>query len=166
MRITKVIAEEIAIKLTSKFEEKIQEKTLLLQKTACEIYEKELPKEVLGTFKKFPDYFETRTSFNLVGVGAHSERIPFGKHMPCKTYMFAPPMVEDVTLLLSLINSIKLLEKEKDKLQTNIQETLLSLKTYNRILTEFPEAGKLLPSSNCVSLSIPIDSLREKLNSI
>nr|DAJ08476.1 MAG TPA: Nucleotide modification associated domain 5 [Caudoviricetes sp.] len=166
MRITKTIAENVAEELTKKLDEKIKEHKKDLEKVAGNIYVKSLPKGLMEAYDKFPKYFNTRCSIQLVGNGANYETIWLDKEYPSVEYRYTASE-KDTKSILGRYDTIKKLEKEKKDLETNIQEALLALKTYKRVEQEFPEAVQYLPeSSSCIAIAIPMKDLRGKINSL
>ena len=161
-RITKTIAENVAIKLLEKKYAKIEEIKEGLKVKFTEIYKKQLPKEVLELFYKKQGFFYQRTNFVLDGNG-HSHNIIYTTE-PLPYLSGAVSLdVEDSKIILDIMNNISNLESEYNKLKLEIETTLLNLRTYSKISSEFPEATPFLPNTTSTALSVNISDLRNKL---
>ena len=56
-------------------------------------------------------------------------------------------------------------DKEYRKLKEEIQNSLITLRTYNRIRQAFPEAYALLPVEGSTAISVCVNDVRNKLSS-
>ena len=161
-RITKQIAENVAIELTKKNALEIKELKADLDSKFTEIYLKTVPKEVLQLFEKYPDYLETRSSMQISGNGFQYQSLSLNKSFPSENHIFLPNE-KDAKRLLSLVNEISDKKSEHSKLKQEVSALLFNLKTYNRVNSEFPEASPFLPKSVSTALMVNISDLREKL---
>lgn len=161
-RVTKQIAESVAIELTKKNALEIKELKADLDNKFTEIYLKTVPKEVLQLFEKYPDYVETRSSMQMSGNGFQYQSLSLNKSFPAKNHVFLPNE-KDAKMLLLLVNEISDKKSEHSKLKQEVSALLFNLKTYNRVNSEFPEATPFLPKTVTSALMVNISDLREKL---
>lgn len=161
-RITKQIAENVAIKLTEKQAKEIKDLQSELKDKFTEIYLKTIPKEVLDLFKKHPDFMETRSSMQLQGNGFNYQYIGLNASYPCKNHVFTPSP-QDAKILLSQINDVYNKKSELSKLKLEIETLVFGLRTYAKVKSEFPEAAPFLPKATSTALMVNISDLRKKL---
>jgi len=162
MNITKTIATEVAEKLLSKQALEIKNLRSKLESTFDEIYLKTIPKEVVELFKKYPNYFRTRSGFQLSGNGFDWKSVTSSKELPCINGSFQPNE-KDAVILQKSINEIDKKKLEYKKLHSEIETALFGLRTYKRVEENFPEAFIFLPNSISNKLIVNISDLRNKI---
>ena len=143
--ITKVIASEVAKKLTENKSKNIEKLNVNLKTEFQKIYLKRLPKEVYETFEKFPSYFNARSYVQLTGNGFDWQSLSFLKPLPYSERSFVPNE-QEAEKLLKMKNEVDKAKNEKDKLVSEIETALIGLRTYKRVQENFPEAFELLPN--------------------
>jgi len=161
-RITKLIAENVAAKLTEKQDSEIKELKSELSNKFTDIYLKTIPKEVLDFHKKYPEFIETRSNMQISGNGFQYQSLSLNKSFPAKNHIFLPNE-KDAKTLLSLVNEISDKKSEHSKLKQEIEVLLFGLRTYTKVNSEFPEATPFLPKTITSALMVNISDLREKL---
>lgn len=161
-RITKQIAENVAVKLTEKQSLKIKELQANLKDKFTEIYLKTIPKEVIDFHAKYPNFTETRQSVQCTGNGFQWQSLGFNGHVPSISNTFSPNE-KDAKLLLKLLNEIDDKKSELSKLKHEIEVLVFGLRTYAKVNSEFPEATPFLPNSVSSALMVNISDLRKKL---
>lgn len=161
-RITKLIAENVAVKLTEKQALEIKELKTELSNKFTEIYLKTVPKEILDLHKKYPDFIETRSSFQMSGNGFQYQSLSLNSSFPAKNHCFSPNEV-DAKMLLKLLNEIDKKKSELSKLKTEVEALVFGLRTYAKVNSEFPEATPFLPKTITSALMVNISDLRKKL---
>lgn len=77
-------------------------------------------------------------------------------------------MPDDIaTQVMTLSDKASKLMKKRDTLRKDIQNSLLSLRTYNKVKENFPEAFKYLPDSNIsTALTINLSAIRERVQEV
>lgn len=161
-RISKELSERIADKLTAEKKIAIDLKNKTLNETFAKYYESTLPKDVVEFFAKHPNYCNSRSSMQLVGNGFNWNYFGFGKELPATKSTFSPDE-KTAKVLLDLENEINDLKKERRDLRNEISNALYSLRTFNRIRIEFPEAAEFLPANGTTALAINLADIRSKL---
>lgn len=161
-RITKLIAENVAVKLTEKQNTEIKELKAELSNKFTEIYLKIIPQEVFNVFKKHRNFFKERQSVQIAGNGFQWQSIEFNKSLPYTNSTFTPNE-NDAKLLLSLLDKIEDKKSELSKLKQEITALVFNLGTYAKVNSEFPEATPFLPIIKSTALMINISDLRKKL---
>jgi len=162
MNITKLIATEVAEKLTDKKRLEIVNLKTDLSLVFEGIVLKSIPDEVIKLYKKYPNHFETKRSFQLCGNGFEYQYLGVTKDIPHYKSSFTPNE-EDSKLLINKLNEIKDLKKKYDELFKEIEITLFSLRTYKRVEENFPEAFLLLPNKTTYAVALNISDLRQKI---
>ena len=167
-RITQEIARSVARQMTEKKTLKLESIKKELQSVACELAKKMIPKEVLVCFEKYPSYFNCTTNIQVGGQGLNWEYLELEIKLPSPNgnYLKETLKDKDAIQVKKLIDSISKLDTEIDRLKDEIGTALLSLKTYNRVQTEFPEAYTYLPIKVSQELTVNINKVREKLNQL
>lgn len=116
----------------------------------------------MDCFKKYPKYFETRRSIQLSGNGWNWRSLSLGEQIPYTGCCFNPDE-KDGDFLLKLKNSYDQKHKDLELLISEIETSLISLRTYKRVEENFPEAFAFLPKKITTSLSININDIRKKI---
>ena len=162
-RITKDIAHEVARKLTSKKTEEINKIEKELQLKLEGFLLEKVPKEIMDLFKKHPNYFEKTSSFRISGNGFNYEYLQTKNSIPyCGNNSFTPT-AEQAKPLMELNNKITDLKKKKSELFREIQNLLYNLRTYSKVISEFPEAEPFLPKTITNKLIVNISDIRNQL---
>jgi len=162
-RITKEIASQVAKKLTAK---KLEEITNLEKEIATKfeaIYLNRLSKEIKETFKKHKNYFYTRSQFQVSGSGFDYFYVNTLNEVPYNRNSSFVATKEDADVLLPLINNKKLLKGNYDKLIIEIEALLYGLRTYSKVISEFPEAEPFLPYNLSNKLMVNVSEIRNQL---
>lgn len=161
-RITKEIASVVAKKLVAKKAKSRDEAGKKLEQTLTDMVILLIPKEVLEFNKKHPNYIDLTYALNLEGNGWNYQRIRLSEGLPFKCRAFMPS-TKEADILMKLFNEFKSREKHVIALESKIENLLYSLRTYNRVNAEFPEATPFLPSIKETGLSINISDIRNEL---
>lgn len=165
-RITKAIALDIADQLTQPYRDEIDKLDFSLREHAEKIHRNTIPFPVLEVYGKFKEYFkQSIKSANFSGPGINrSERINFNNYQPYSTTSIELNAYQSgqVVAMLDEINDKKY---EFKKLHSDIENSLIALRTYKNVETEFPEAFALLPKQSInTSLIVDLKNVRCKLN--
>lgn len=161
-RITKQIAEDVAVKLTKKQALEIEKLQKDMKQKFTEIYLKTIPKEIMDLFEKYPKYFEKRSSFQISGNGFQYQQLHTDKDYPSSQYSYSLKE-KDASLMLGLMNTLDDKKNELYKLKKEVANLLFNLRTYAKVNSEFPEASPFLPKTVTTALMVNISDLREKL---
>jgi hypothetical protein len=119
----------------------------------------------LEVFQEHPNYFKTQSCAQLHGNGFNWESIYFGMSLPYCSSIFTPTP-QDAKELIVLYNEVEDLKRDYRDLVREIENALYSLRTFNRIKTEFPEAVPFLPIEGSTSLTVNLSGIRSKLQAI
>ena len=160
--ISKTQAEEIAVKLTATQQKEYDKARKETQTFFTEKYLATIPEEVKTLFEKYPSYFESRKDFQLQGNGFNWQYVNTLKEVPCakRTYSPEPKEAEKLLKLLTVEESKRF---ELEKLRSEIEIALNSLRTFKRINESFPEASKYLSLKTSTALAVNLSEIREKL---
>lgn len=162
--VTKEIALQVAKQLLDKKLLAIEKLKTTFKTSARVLYLKTLPKSVINLTKKYPEYINQSSSIQLHGNGWSYEYISFDKSVPVvRNERYWSPDLTISNAIKKDLNIIRDLEKEYRELLKEIEVSLYSLRTYNRVEKEFPEAFKLLPVKQTMALAINIPDIRKKL---
>lgn len=160
--ITKAIATEVAIKLTSKQWKEIESLESKLEKQFEEVYLKSIPLDVQDAFEKYPGYFNTTKYVQVSGNGFNYQNLQLTKILPKIKGGFRLKEKDAVTLLKKY-NEIEDKKSEARKLLQEIEVVLNSLRSYKKINSEFPEATPFLPEKITTQLAVNISDVQSKL---
>lgn len=164
-RITKEIATEVAKTLTKGKKDEYEALEKQLSETVRDLYNETIPDEVKLFQQKFPSFINVRGSVELKGNGFSYEYVVVKPSVITNTNECTClyPTPDQAKTLQQIKNKIYDLKKEYNTLFLDIENALLSLRTYSKIEKEFPEAFVLLPNRISTALAININSIREKL---
>lgn len=166
--ITKDHANIIAKEMVKKMNEKIRLKEEDLSQYITEQYNATLPKDVLSLFNQYPNYFRKAGRVLLKGNGLNSGFNLLKSVCAVSDYQIAlQPDPAAAKIISKSLSEIEKLETKRNQLKVQIEQTLLSLKTYKRIEDQFPEAFALIPQRGTINaVAIPIDDIRKQLGAI
>ena len=164
-RISKELANHIAIKLTEKSRVAAEQLHKDYRELVTEIYESQTPQQVIDCFKKNKDWFCTRSSVRLNGYGFSWDIVTTERPVICNSSSEA---YMDMTSKISstLTDSKRKWEKAKaahKQLQQETETALLNLGTHARIKENFPLAAPMLPPPMSNALVCNFDSLTKRL---
>lgn len=160
--ITKTQAEEAAVKLTATQQKEYDKARKETQTCFTELYLATIPEEVKSLFEKYPSYFVSRKEFQLHGNGFNWQHVNTLKEVPCAKRAYSPEPKE-AEKLLKLLNIEAEKRSELEKLRSEIEIALNSLRTFKRIKESFPEASKYLSIKTSTALAVNLSEIREKL---
>lgn len=168
--ISRAVAESIAEKLVAKFNVEIKELESKRKKYLTDLYIKTLPKEVLETFEKYPNYFNKESSIRFDTHGFRykyldTEPLPFCNKNASDLFLpnKKPAITDkDYTYLWDVEVKVNALKEKKSKTYNELISTLLQLKSYKRIQEHFPEIASYLPTNTqTMALTLNLDKIRE-----
>jgi len=162
-RVTKEIASKVAKQLTAKKLEEIINLEKEISTKFEDIYLSRLSKEIKETFKKQKNYFYTRKQFQVSGSGFDYIYINTLNDVPYNKNSSFVATDEEAKILLPLTNKKKLLKGNYDKLVIEIEALLYGLRTYSKVIAEFPEAEPFLPYNLSNKLMINVSEIRNQL---
>jgi len=169
-RITQEIAKEVSAKLTSKLKEKRNEQQEICNELVKQFCIERIPKEVLKMSELHSQYFKKTRTVKVTDNGFNHQPFHLKENILTSGgdgYSLVIQLSEkEADKLLPEFRKYQELDKEYDELKLQIAQTLYQLKTYNKVKLEFPEAYDLLPDKQETGLSIPIQNIREQLNSL
>lgn len=161
-RVTKEIAREVAEKLLTLKCEEVKKLDLKIKEMLEGYILKKLPKEVLELSKKYPTYLNSSNDFSVSGNGFSYQHLNTINKLPCSNTSYEPTPEEAKDLLI-VVNKKEDLRQSYFKLIRDIESLLYSLRTYNRVITEFPEAVKFLPNNVSDKLMVNVLEIRNQL---
>lgn len=164
-RITKEIAHEVALKLTSKKFEEYQKLIEELSLKTFELYSATIPKEIIELSKKFPHYFDFSQHLNVTGNGFSYDQIKISEKSVVRSgNKYFTPSPQDAKVLMTIKNKIEDAKKSYNDLAREIENLVYHLRTYTKVMEQFPEAVPFLPNKAITNaLTINIDDIRKKL---
>lgn len=160
--ITKAIANEVAIKLTEKKQKEIKKLNSELNAIFYDMVVSKIPKEVLDAYKNHKEYFNRRSDMQMIGQGWNWRYISFGCELPYNKTVFEPNSKQS-DILVKLKNTIEEKTDARNKLISEIEVALFSLRTYKRVEESFPEATPFLPEKITNVLAVNISDIRQKI---
>jgi uncharacterized phage infection (PIP) family protein YhgE len=162
--VIQAIAQEVAEKLTEKKQQKIEALEKSFENKLKEEYLKTIPQDVLEAANKFPEYFNKTGCLYIHGNGWSHQYISItGSIISKRNRDYFEPNQDIADVLKKDYNNIQKLQSEISELKRDIKATLIGLKTYNRVKTEFPEAFEFLPEKITTALALNINDIRKKL---
>ena len=127
-----------------------------------------IPQLVLDTYKKHPDYFHTARVICIDTNGFNNFHVNIDTSVLNNSgsyYTFYNPSKSVSSSLMELRNSYSSLRDKNDKLELELKETIIALRTFARIQELLPEAVPFLPKSQSTEIIVDLTQLRKKINS-
>lgn len=165
-RVTKTLAEEVARKLCEKFNTGIASKKKELEALVTQEAWRRIPDEVTKLFKKDPSFIMSRSQVTLDNDGDMKwQRISFTSPIPYSKsetkFALPPKLLKEATKLYKEITTLK---RDKKKVNAEIIQAIVALRTYKRVENDFPEAFKFFPKeSESLLPSVNLQNLRDKV---
>ncbi|MNK53052.1 hypothetical protein D3C87_720030 [compost metagenome] len=167
MYITKTIAEQVAKKLLEDKNKAQSEAEHNLEVYARELYEKDIPKELLFMFNKYKnkDTFQSRGSCKFSGEGIGYETYYFDySTVSLSRGSCLKISTEEATKLLLLKKNAEEGKIKYLQLLSDVTIALVNIKTYKNCEKVFPKAFALLPSKTTTAVSVNLDKILAELN--
>lgn len=169
-KITQVVARDVASKMLKRSNDKVDAINLKLSNYVSDLYLNTFSKDFLNTYEKYKNYFRKTSAIRVEGNGAN-QGIQLKNTIPCLNNSYTAiyqPTLKEAVIINVLTKELIDAKTEKHNLSVEIYNTLITLKSYSRIKTDFVEAYAFLPDTEIVStaLALPIESLRKKLKEI
>lgn len=162
MRITKQIANDVAIKMLADKKKSINEIDRELGLTVQNMLVAQIPAEVLTVFAKHASYFDSRRSWHINGEGLNWEVVTIPESLPYKGGAFTPTS-EQAKELVKIINKQKDKHTAYKKAVRELEVLLYNLKTYANVTKSFPEALPFLPVGQNTAVAFNIEDVRKLL---
>lgn len=164
MNITKENARLVSIQLTEKIKEDVINKRDLFEVALVEAVYSTIPKTVLDFGNTYPSYIKKVSNITVEGNGFNYINFSLKTSIIKSNGGFSPSK-RQAEVLSKLRDDWDNSDKEYRKLKEEIQNSLITLRTYNRIKQAFPEAYILLPNEGVTAISVCVDDIRGKLSS-
>lgn len=164
-RISNDLAGQIATKLTEKSRLNADKLHVEFRELVTSLYEEQTPASVKKCFKENADWFYRKSSIKLDGHGFNWEYVSTTRPVICNNN-------SDAILKLTSSVADKITSAQRkwqkaknqyDNLKKEAKQALLTLKTYNNIRKELPEAASMLPPPLSNALVVNFTSLKQQL---
>lgn len=165
--ISKELAKKIATKLTEKSKNHLNSLRTDYTELVTIAYEATVPKNIMDLFIKDKTYFDDTSSISFNGHGFNYEQVTSTRRVPSNYSGYHCNLELTPKVAEKLIKAKQRWEKAAKSYKTLFDETeqaLLSLKTYNNIRKELPEAAPYLPPPLSNALVVNFTSLKSRLN--
>lgn len=165
-RITKTMAEEISKAMTEKKQQKIQTLREELYTAVRALHDSTIPLEVKEFSKKHPDYIKFS---NYISLGYEFSYLKVSTETPVicdssNSKGVIDPHNLGLKPLIKKLHTIYDKEKSLSKLQSDIKEALISLRTVAKVRSEFPEAAKHIPEKKITTaLAVNLTDIKNRL---
>lgn len=168
MKISRANARVIALKLTNKKATEIERMEKELSSFAKEIAKDQIPKEVLELHAKYPGYFHTCNKLVTYGTGLNGDNFMFEGALPMdynkQSWCIVATVNDKKAAKLDKSDTeLKKAQRDLDKLRDDIENALVTLGSYKRIVAEFPDAEQFLPKRDTQDLTVNIPSILKRI---
>lgn len=164
-RITIELAGHIATKLTEKSRLAFENMKEEYREYITQAYEEQTPKEAKMLLKSHPEWIQTKMEIKLDGHGFDWHYIKPTRPVIMNNYN--SPILKLNAKLAAQIQAVKTkVDKAEDKykgLKDESKQALLTLRTFNNIRKELPEAAPYLPPPMSNALVVNFDSLKKRI---
>lgn len=164
-QLSKQVIEQIAQKLTEKSKKYSEAVDKELMQLVTEIYETQVPAEVMKVFKTQCEYIETTQTLYLNGHGFNRESIKMTKQLPAKS-SYSQTLNLNAAIAERIMKAKRKKEKAAEDYKNLVLETesaLTALRTHKNVRENLPEAAKYLPPPMSNALVVSFDSLKKRL---
>ena len=168
-KITKTLAQEIAIKVIAPFNVQIEECDAQMSQLVYEDYLASIPKDVMILYKKYPKYVYTCYYITIRDFGFIYQYINFPKDK--NNNLIYLPNNKDWKFTQELADKLHKVDYKKQDLvekrnrtQVEIESTLLALGTYKKVEENLPELAKFLPVRQTQALMLNIAPVKATIN--
>lgn len=167
-KISQAAAADAAKKITEPIRKQIEALNDSLRVELGTIVRKSIPKEVLALFETHQNYVKSGTSFRVYGNGFNGQYLPTDKRYPeTGNNDTVTPTKEEAKKLQDIISKKEKLSEQLQTTRTEIEKTIISLGTYNRVKEQFPEAYPYLPQATTnTSLIVEMKPIRDKVKKL
>ena len=148
-RVSKANVEGLLKFLLKKRSEKIEEVKLEIKKYIDTLVFKRIPFEVCSIQKLFPGYFRLTYDVQVSGFGFNYEYFSsLTSHVRNEEGHYTQLVLEkEEAITLGKLNTkLKLLEKEKTSLKSDLEKLIYSLKTSTKIIETIPDSKEFFDS--------------------
>lgn len=160
-------ARQIALSLFSTQKKKIEDLESDMNDLLVKEYESLIPPAVMESFKKHPDWIQSDSQswLSCPGIG-RSLKVNFKKQLPQP----ASSRVGNKTIRKPAADKIQEMDRALSKLRetykkniSEAEETMVALKTYNKITEQLPEAKKFLQDPTKLAIVVNADKVRRAI---
>ena len=164
-QLSKQVIEQIAVKMTEKSKKYAEAMEKELKEVVTEIYQDQVPAEVMKVFKTHCEYIETAQSLYLDGHGFNRENLTMTKQLPATSsysqkLKLTAPIADRILKAKRKYDQAK---KDYKSLVEEIENALFALKTHKNVRENLPEAAVYLPPPMSNALVVSFDSLQKKI---
>lgn len=167
-KITKVIADGIAKKVTANLKEQIDQCEKDMQVAVTDMLAARIPAEILVVCAKHPDYVKQITYVYLNSNGYRHRKVILTKSVPYVegVYSYINDISnKEVVALDKIENKKDKLEEKYKRVNAEIRNTLLGLGTYARVKEQLPKIYPLLPvKSGSTALMLVPEQVRSTID--
>ena len=164
-RISQELAQSIAYKLTEKSRIACDKLHVYFREFVTCLYEEQTPEEVKKCLKNHPDWIQTNSTIRLDGHGFRWEYVTSTRPVIQTDKDNKLEMTAKVAdKISSLKNKWEKSKKVYEELKAEAKQALLSLRTFNNIRKELPQAAPMLPPPISNALVVNFNSLKNRLN--
>lgn len=165
-RISNDLAGQIATKITEKSRLASEKAHLEYREAVTQLYEEQTPADVIKCKKNHPDWFYERGAVSFSGHGFSWENVATTRQVIANGGTYA-----NLHLTAKIADKLMTSKRKWDKaskaykeLKDETKQALLTLKTFNNIRKELPEAAPMLPPPLSNALVVNFTSLKSRLN--
>ena len=166
MNVTKIIAKEVAVLLTKKLKEKADWLEIDLKNSVTSMYKISVPEIVVKISNDMPEWFRYRNTVIVQGNGFSYQHVSTTENVICKadlSYPILTPTPEQAKILIDLKTNFEDANKNYSEVLQEIEQALISLRTYKKVEENFPEAFIHLPNKIPTSLTVNLSDIRNKI---
>lgn len=164
MNVTKQVAREVAIALVKPKQDELKAIKDKLGIEAYKIICSKIPNKVIVAFDYNKEYFKHSKSKQVRGFGFNFEWLEMSHALPYKNTAATELNQDEANILLPLWNQKNDKLEEIENLRTDLENAILTLRTYARIKEQLPEAYELLPDKTSTAISINLESIKTRLH--
>ena len=156
------MAEDAAEKMTSKeYDSKIEKLRKIRIELGDKLAKELIPKDIFECAKKHPAYFKLIDSIRIIASDCWSVQVPTSNRVPVLCVDYFRVTKDEYEQAREIKTKIERNIQAKQQLHDRISDTLVALKTSEKVAKEFPEAIPFLDLQEKCLPALKIDDLRD-----
>lgn len=165
MRISKILASQIAHKLTSKSRDNRDKLKLAFQKAVSDAYVQQLPEKIVKMQSMFPEFFGMSYEIVLDGHGFNFTRVNTEEPVISdgRGRAFLNLNANLARMLKETQTAFQDAQKQADELVKETENSIMALGTYKQVAEHFPAAAQYLPGPSPLAIIPDLSKLTAKI---
>lgn len=160
MRISKMMAQEIALKALEKRKDQLNDQLSSNKEFVTKVVMDRLPEQVKKTFGMYSGYFDLHSYFNFTCDHSQSRGFDSSEYLPRKDNGYIEIDPETMKILETSRSSYLKNQSQYKSDFNELESAIFNLRTINRVREELPDLKEFLPDESVTALVPSLDKAR------